>query len=143
MQFFRPQIEVIRQAQGTDGDRYFIHVVTFCNRTSYQAGSHRFVRDEEGEGLLVVEVDLLHNPSNHDFELVTPVVHTIDISEEMASGQFPEVEVRAFQVPLSIPQLSALGRNGQETNKKKEKKKLVGKGKSSTATASGDNRGPV
>ena len=83
MKLFQPQVQLVRQNNVGEPDSYFIHAVTFCDRTCYQASGHAPLPISlDADGNFVLELYITENVTESlDFELLTPVVHTISLGQ--------------------------------------------------------------
>ena len=88
MKFFHPQIQLARESVFDQPDIYFLHVVTFCPRTSFRADGFAFDDSALADNLYKVIVKLRQDPALPDYEYITPVVHTL----ALGSIAFPDGE---------------------------------------------------
>lgn len=93
MKFYHPQLQLTRETLIGQPDAYYLHVVTFCPRTSYRADGVEFPgfgpnNETLEEGVYKVNVKICQDAALPDLEYITPVVHTISLG----SVAFPEGE---------------------------------------------------
>lgn len=89
MKFFHPQLQLTRETALDAPDAYYLHVVTFCPRTSFRADGYETPGfHPDNESVYKVKVKLLQDAALPDMEYITPVVHTI----ALGSVAFPEGE---------------------------------------------------
>lgn len=131
MKFFQPQLHLVRDRQLDQPDIYYLHVVTFCPRSSFRANGYS-VSDAQlqQEGVLSVTLQLKQDPGLPDFDSVTPVVHTIDLGAVPFPGAEGWVDVEVLGTVLET---TGEGEPGAE---KVSKPKTGGKGTVSTTHAS-------
>lgn len=134
MKFFKPQIQLARERQLDAPSLYYVHVVTFCPRTSFRADGHTIDDEDLHSGLYRVTVNLLEDTTLPDMEYITPVVHTIDLGEI----EFPDgegwIEVGVAGVDVEEEERSARNNNPTTTTK------TGGKGTVSTTEAEDKTR---
>lgn len=108
MKFFNPQLQLVRERRINEPDAYFLHVVTFCPRTSYRADGVELVgfgpnNETQEEGVFKVKVKIKQDAALLDFEYITPVIHTFSIGSVAfleGEGWF-EVQVVGTQLQKS------------------------------------------
>lgn len=100
MKFFHPQIQLARESMFDQPDAYFVHVVTFCPRTSFRADGFSTDAGELANGLYKVVVKLRQDPALPDFESITPVVHTIALGNIAFPGGEGDVQVQVQGVTI-------------------------------------------
>ncbi|HPH21983.1 MAG TPA: hypothetical protein PLE32_24505, partial [Haliscomenobacter sp.] len=61
MKFFHPVIQLGKES-GELADKYFLHVVTFCPRSNFQADGFSLEEEELAQGRLKVTVKLKQSP---------------------------------------------------------------------------------
>ncbi|MDX2134739.1 MAG: hypothetical protein SFV52_08135 [Saprospiraceae bacterium] len=88
MKFFHPQIQLARTAVLDQPDAYFLHVVTFCPRTSFRADGYETDRQDLPDGKFSVRIKLQQDPALPDLPYITPVVHTL----ALGNIDFPDGE---------------------------------------------------
>jgi hypothetical protein len=80
MKFFKPQIQLAREAVLDGPDVFFLHVTTFCSSTNYRANGHTVSEARlASDGLYAVTVKLQQDANLPDMGTgyITPVVHVI------------------------------------------------------------------
>lgn len=78
MKFFSPIFQLDKKdVYETLSTEYFVHVVTFCPRTSFRADGYETDVSELDNGVFIVRVKLKQDPALPEMEYITPVVHTI------------------------------------------------------------------
>ncbi|WP_421796042.1 hypothetical protein [Haliscomenobacter sp.] len=78
MKFFHPVIQLGKES-GELADNYFLHVVTFCPRSNFQADGFSVNNEHVDNGLLKVTVKVKQAAAMPNYEFITPVVHSIDL----------------------------------------------------------------
>lgn len=104
MKFFHPVIQLGKES-GELADHYFLHVVTFCPRSNFQADGFNINNANLADGLLKVTVKLKQVAALPNFEFITPVVHSIDLGAVAFPFEDCTIEVSVvgdvFQEPTS------------------------------------------
>lgn len=93
MKFFKPQIQLAREAVLDESDAFSLHIVTFCPRTCFRADGHSVSDEALGQGTYKVTINLLQDPALPDFGYITPVVHTLALGSIDFPGGEGEIEV--------------------------------------------------
>lgn len=100
MKLFKPQLQLAReseeQSDGSFRDHYYLHVVTFTDRTNYRADD--CVVDDTAlasEGKIKIKAYMYQDLDIPDFNYLTPVVHTLDLGMPVEVGTEFIVEVTA------------------------------------------------
>ena len=86
MKFFHPQIQLARETVLDQPDAYYLHVVTFCPRTSFRANGYEIDESELPKCKYIVRVRLLQDNALPDFRYITPVVHTMALGSVAFPG---------------------------------------------------------
>lgn len=94
MKFFHPQIQLARETVLYEPDAYYLHVVTFCPRTSFRADGFEVDGSALAEGRYMVRVKLREDMELPDFNYITPVVHTIALGSIDFPGSEGAIEVQ-------------------------------------------------
>lgn len=80
MKLFKPQVQIARRTIVGAPNEYFLHAVTFCNKSNYRAAGFQLdTHLVEDEGILTVSLNIAQDISIPEFNYLTPVVHTIDL----------------------------------------------------------------
>ncbi len=135
MKFFKPQVQLARETIFDEPDAYYLHVVTFCPRTSFRADGYTTDSSELANGLYKVVINLQQDPALPDFEYITPVVHTLSLGNIAFPGGEGWIEV---QVIGAVIEENA--RNTRDTNPPTTTTKTGGTGTVSTADADNKSR---
>ncbi|MFN0215054.1 MAG: hypothetical protein ACKVT2_12430 [Saprospiraceae bacterium] len=131
MKFFKPQVQLARQTILDEPDAYYLHVVTFCPRTSFRADGYSVSDADLAEGIFTVTVKLLQDPELPDFDYITPVVHTLALGGIAFPGGEGWIEV---QVMGAVPGGAAAGGRGEPATTTKTG------GKGTVSTTDADNK---
>lgn len=91
MKLFKPQLQLARESEeqpdGSFRYHYYLHVVTFTDRTNFRAED--FVVNMsalETEGIVNIRAYVYPDPEIPDFHYLTPLVHTIDLGAPVEMG---------------------------------------------------------
>lgn len=79
MKFFQPIIQLAREDVFDAPSEYFLHVVTFCPRTSFRADGYETDDSELDNDTFIVQIKISQDPGLPEMEYITPVVHTISL----------------------------------------------------------------
>ena len=129
MKFYNPVIQLGKET-GELADKYFLHVVTFCSRSNFQANGFSISDEKLADGLLKVTVKLKQAAQIPNFEFITPVVHSIDLGAVAFPFEDSTVEVTVIGDVLQEPTSNARSTDAPTTTK------TGGTGTVSTTTAS-------
>ena len=135
MHLFHPTLHLARETILDAPDAYYLHVVTFCPRSRFRANGHEIVgfhAENTIEGSYKIKVKLLEDAALPDLDVLTPVVHTLDLG----SVAFPEgegwFEVQVIGETLDTSGGGVLSRSGEP--------KTGGTGAVKTTTATNKSR---
>ena len=80
MKLRKPQVQ-LRRKKNEDGNwHYYLHAVTFFNRTGLVADGHYPIEQElNDKGMFIIRLKTKRDHSIEKMNYITPVVHTIDI----------------------------------------------------------------
>ena len=135
MTFFHPTLHLSREIILDAPDAYYLHIITFCPRSRFRANGHEIVgfhAENTIENSYKIKVKLLEDAALPDLDVLTPVVHTLDLG----SVAFPEGE-GWFEVQVTGETLDTSG--GSVLNRAGEPK-TGGTGAVKTTTASDKSR---
>lgn len=91
MKLFKPYVELTKITDANEPDDYYIHVVTFTDKTNYRADGYS-IGTLDQNGVLPVTVKAILDENIIDFPYLTPVVHTIKLGDvSFPSGGLVEV----------------------------------------------------
>ncbi len=91
MKLFKPQVQLTKITDATEPDDYYIHVITFTDKTNYRADGYS-IGTMDGNGVLPVTVKATLDEHIIDLPYLTPVVHTIKLGNvSFPSGGLVEV----------------------------------------------------
>lgn len=116
MKFFHPVIQLGKES-GELADTYFLHVVTFCPRSNFQADSFSINDEHLAEGKLNVTVKVKQAAKMPNYEFITPVVHSIDLGEINFPFEDSMVEVTVIGDVLQEPTSNARAADTPTTTK--------------------------
>ena len=138
MKLFEPQVQLLRQVNVDGPDSFFLHAVTFCDRTCYRSGGYAPLPagpDENGD--FVVDLYLEESAdTDGDYHLLTPVVHSLSLGEI----PFPDGEGNVLVNMILVT--AGESRNTEEQTKEGQKKegRTVGKRTVGSTGALDDSR---
>ena len=116
MKFFHPVIQLGKES-GELADKYFLHVVTFCPRSNFQADGFSINNENLADGLLKVTVKLKQGAALPNFEFITPVVHSIDLGAIAFPFEDNTVEVTVVGDVLQEPTSNKRATDAPKTTK--------------------------
>lgn len=123
MKLFKPQVQLVRKKSKKKADKYFLHVITVFNNTSYRAVGHEpFAKKLNKKGAFEVRLLVKQDKNVPRFEYLTPVVHTLEL------GALPFVD-ESGKVAVTVYE------EVEETSRSEKKKKKVGGAISSAVSA--------
>ena len=98
MRHYTPQVQLIKRTNMDVADEYWLHAVTFCDKTYYCSAGNAPLPDQvDDDGIYHVELKIAQDMELPDFQMITPVVHTINL------GNLPfEEEHGLLKVSLSV-----------------------------------------
>ena len=79
MKLYKPQVQIVRRTNIGAPNEYFLHAVTFCDKSNYRAAGFELNTSLVEEGLLTVGLKIFQDVSIPEFNYLTPVVHTIEL----------------------------------------------------------------
>lgn len=109
MKFFQPQIQLVRETHFDEPDGYYLHVVTFCPRTSFCPDGFSTDDAALSEGVYRVIVKIQQDPALPDFEFITPVVHTISLGNIAFPNAEGWIDVQVQGAVFQEPAVAARG----------------------------------
>ena len=116
MKFFHPVIQLGKES-GELADKYFLHVVTFCPRSNFQADGFGLEEEELAQGRLKVTVKLKQSPRLPNYEFITPVVHSIDLGAVAFPFEDCTIEVTVVGDVLQEPTSNTRSTDAPTTTK--------------------------
>lgn len=97
MKFFKPQVQLIRRTIMDEAPAYLIHVVTFCDRTNYQAdGYEALANNLNAEGEYEVHLNIIQKEDLPDLSYITPVTHSINLGQLPFGSGNGTITIKAF-----------------------------------------------
>ena len=116
MKFFHPVLQLGKES-GELADKYFLHVVTFCPRSNFQADGFSINNANLASGLLKVTVKLKQVAAMPNYEFITPVVHSIDLGAINFPIVDSDIEVTVIGDVLQEPTSNARSTDAPTTTK--------------------------
>ncbi len=96
MNYFEPQVSLLKETHMDQADKYFLHVTTMMDQSNYIAMGHDPIPSElNAEGVLPINLKYGIDPNLECLCIATPIVHTIDL------GPLPTGAVD-FDIDVSI-----------------------------------------
>lgn len=102
MKLFKPQLQLAKESEmqddGSFRDHYYLHVVTFTDKTNYRAEDYQ-IDDHNLASKGVINVRLYINADMEiaDLNYLTPVVHTLDLGTPIEKGAEFIIQVDVFK----------------------------------------------
>lgn len=94
MKFFKPVVHLVLREIENEPNQLLLHVVTFCDRTSYRGHGHEEIPTELDENnVLNIDLNIDTEIDLPDFESITPIVHTLSFEESLVENGTISVNV--------------------------------------------------
>ncbi len=80
MNYFEPQVSLLKETHMDQADKYFLHVTTMLDQSNYIAMGHDPIPSQlNADGILPININYGIDPNLECLCIATPIVHTIDL----------------------------------------------------------------
>lgn len=135
MKIFKPQLQLVKQTNKDKSHDYYLHAVTFADRTSYRAhGVEALPTTLNERGNYEVNLLIARDSRLPDFKYLTPIVHTLLL------GQLPFAEEGDIEVNVFITELGKEDTGLSRLSGSKNNNQRAGGSVTGTTSADGDAR---
>ncbi|MCC6373079.1 MAG: hypothetical protein IT236_18895 [Bacteroidia bacterium] len=93
MKIAKPQVH-LRKDNNTG--TYYIHVITWMDYTRFKADGYESISTNAVNGVFTVTLKITEDTSLMDMELLTPIVHTLELTGIELNSTNPYLEVRVI-----------------------------------------------
>jgi hypothetical protein len=87
---------IVHLRKNNDTGNYYIHVITWMDYTRFKADGHQTISTTASNGVFTVTLKIAEDTSVLDMELLTPIVHTVELTGITFSAGSPFLEVKVI-----------------------------------------------
>lgn len=94
MKLYQPQVQLVKRTHMDAPDEYWLHAVTYCDKTYYRPAGHSpLPKTADDDGVFRIELRIAQDMELPEFYLLTPLAHTIYLGSLPFDGGDGLVEV--------------------------------------------------
>lgn len=93
MQLAKPQVH-LRKNQATS--TYYIHVITWMDNSRFKANGYDTLSTNSTDGVFTVNLRIAEDSDLPDMDLLTPVVHTLELTGIALNTDAPFLDVKVL-----------------------------------------------
>lgn len=92
MKLFKPQLQLAKESEmqddGSFRDHYYLHVVTFTDKSNYREADYDINPGQlQSKGIIDIKLYIRQDNDIVDLNYLTPVVHTLDLGTPVEKGE--------------------------------------------------------